>query len=201
MSGAFVARTRERLRDEVLAAAEAALEARGWRGLRMVEIAETVGVSRQTLYNEFVNKTALARALALKVSGEFVDEIMASMQTADDPLRFWRDAVHYTLERAATDRRMKALLGADGIDSFLPIFTSDGHPMIDQTGGRMGPAICRRWPELDPVRVAEATDATSRLIISYVVLPGEPVDVVADRIAGLAVAYLKAPEQLIRPSG
>jgi AcrR family transcriptional regulator len=58
VSGAFVARTRERPRTEVLAAA---LEARGWRGLRMVEIADTVGVSRQTLYNEFVNKTALAR--------------------------------------------------------------------------------------------------------------------------------------------
>jgi hypothetical protein len=133
----------------------------------------------------------------LKVSGEFIDEILASMDTADDPLVFWRDAVHYTLERAASDQRMKALLGADGIDSFLPIFTTDGDPMIDQTGGRMGPAICRRWRELDPVRVAEATDATTRLIISYIVLPGEPVEIVADRIAGLAIAYLKAPAHLI----
>jgi AcrR family transcriptional regulator len=199
VSGAFVARTRERLRAEVLAAAEAALEARGWRGLRMVEIADTVGVSRQTLYNEFVNKTALARALALKVSGEFIDEVIANLGKADDPMTFWRDAVHYTLERAASDQRMKALFGVDGIDAFLPLFTTDGHPMIAQTGGRIAPEVCRRWPELDPVRVVEATDATSRLIISYIMLPGEPTEAVADRIAGLAIAYLKAPEHLIRP--
>jgi hypothetical protein len=153
-----------------------------------------------------VNKTALARALALKVTAEFVDEVTASMDKAVDPPSFWRHAVHYTLDRAASDQRMKALLGADGIDAFLPLFTTDGHPMIAETGGRIAPEVCRRWPNLDPARVAEATDATARLIISYIMLPGEPAEAVADRIAGLAIAYLaiayfKAPEHLIRPSG
>ena len=201
MNGDFVARTRERLRAEVLATAEAALQTKGWRGLRMVEIAESVGVSRQTLYNEFLNKTVLARALALKLASEFVDKIIADIDNAPDLFSFWRDAVFYTLERAGSDQRMKAILGADGSDSFLPIFTSEGSPMIALTGGRIGQEVCRRWPDLDPTRVTDAADATARLVISYIVLASEPTEVVADRIADLGVAYVEAAGRHIGPSG
>lgn len=47
-------------RESLLEAAGAALAARPWPSVRMVEIAAAAGVSRQTLYNEFGGKGASA---------------------------------------------------------------------------------------------------------------------------------------------
>ncbi|MFD8716463.1 TetR family transcriptional regulator [Streptomyces sp. Ag109_O5-1] len=50
-------------RESLLDAAYAALARRPWAAVRMVDVAMTAGVSRQTLYNEFGSKEGLARAL------------------------------------------------------------------------------------------------------------------------------------------
>ncbi len=50
-------------RESLLDAAFAALARRPWSAVRMVDVAATAGVSRQTLYNEFGSKEGLARAL------------------------------------------------------------------------------------------------------------------------------------------
>src|SRR3954467_2569755 len=50
-------------RESLLDAAYTALARRPWCAVRMVDVAATAGVSRQTLYNEFGSKEGLARAL------------------------------------------------------------------------------------------------------------------------------------------
>ncbi len=50
-------------REALLEAAYTALLHRPWSAVRMVDVAATAGVSRQTLYNEFGSKDGLARAL------------------------------------------------------------------------------------------------------------------------------------------
>jgi AcrR family transcriptional regulator len=50
-------------RESLLDAAFTALARRPWSTVRMVDVAATAGVSRQTLYNEFGSKEGLARAL------------------------------------------------------------------------------------------------------------------------------------------
>ncbi len=50
-------------RETLLETAHAAVSARPWAGVRMVELAASAGVSRQTLYNEFGNKDGLGSAL------------------------------------------------------------------------------------------------------------------------------------------
>ncbi|TXS56827.1 TetR/AcrR family transcriptional regulator [Streptomyces sp. t39] len=59
-------------REALLDAALAALRARPWSGVRMVEVAASAGVSRQTLHNEFGGKDGLARALVRREVEDFL---------------------------------------------------------------------------------------------------------------------------------
>ncbi len=65
-------------RESMLDAACTALARRPWSAVRMVEVAEAAGVSRQTLYNEFGSKDGLARALVRRE----VDVYLAGVERA-----------------------------------------------------------------------------------------------------------------------
>ncbi|WP_070194665.1 TetR/AcrR family transcriptional regulator [Streptomyces oceani] len=64
-------------RETLLEAAHEAVIVRPWAGVRMVEIAERAGVSRQTLYNEFGSKEGLGSALISRRVTGFVDSVAA----------------------------------------------------------------------------------------------------------------------------
>ncbi|MEU1470642.1 helix-turn-helix domain-containing protein [Streptomyces sp. NPDC005761] len=59
-------------REALLDAAHAALAARPWPAVRMVDVAAAAGVSRQTLYNEFGSKDGLARALVRRAADSYL---------------------------------------------------------------------------------------------------------------------------------
>ncbi|KIF03224.1 TetR family transcriptional regulator, partial [Streptomyces sp. RSD-27] len=59
-------------RESLLEAAEAALSARPWPAVRMVEVATSAGFSRQTLYNEFGGKDGLGRALVRRAADRYL---------------------------------------------------------------------------------------------------------------------------------
>jgi AcrR family transcriptional regulator len=60
----FAERTKRRLRDELLDAAYEAIVSGGYDGLRMAEVGRRIGVSRQTVYNEFGDKWGVLQAVA-----------------------------------------------------------------------------------------------------------------------------------------
>ncbi|MEV7725454.1 TetR/AcrR family transcriptional regulator [Streptomyces sp. NPDC087917] len=62
-------------RESLLRAADAALSARPWPAVRMIETAATAGVSRQTLYNEFGDKEGLGRALVRRAAEGYLDGV------------------------------------------------------------------------------------------------------------------------------
>ncbi|MFE0426203.1 TetR/AcrR family transcriptional regulator [Streptomyces sp. NPDC058953] len=59
-------------RESLLNAALRALDQRPWSAVRMVDVAASAGVSRQTLYNEFGSKDGLARALVRKEADAYL---------------------------------------------------------------------------------------------------------------------------------
>ena len=191
MAGEFATRTRERLRHEVLDAAEELVLARGWRGLRMQAIAARVGVSRQTVYNEFVNKDRLARALALRLADRMLDGVDTALLTGDDLRSAWSAAARQCLRAASEDPLLKAMLsGEDGSSAdFLPLLTSDAG-VVTLARRRIAATVCRRWPALDPDRVAVAAEAAIRLVISHIVLPLHPAEEVAEQTSWLVSGFL-----------
>lgn len=186
----FGERVRGQLRAELLAAAAAIVVEGGWQRLRMQVIADEVGVSRRTVYNEFGTKARLAEALILQVTERFLDDVERVLLTAPDLRSGWHDAVLSALGAAQADRLLVTVLTGVERADFLPLLTSEGTAVIEHASVRMADTTLRRWPELPTGPTRLAAEATVRLALSHIVRPGPGVPDAARDIAELAVGYL-----------
>jgi AcrR family transcriptional regulator len=202
MTATFVERVRSQMRDEVLDAASAVVSAGGWKALRMQAIADQVGISRRTLYNEFGTKARLAEALVLRITQRFLDGVETHLVDAPDLATGWASAVLSTLRAAQSDPVLSTVLTGSASDDFLPLLTSEGTQVIDYASARMGDAALRRWPDLPRHQTALAAEATVRLALSHIVRPGATLEESARTIAELAVGYLgRATDGVAPPVG
>ncbi|GAA5174401.1 TetR family transcriptional regulator [Pseudonocardia eucalypti] len=193
MTATFTERVRAQLREELLDAAQAAVFAGGWQRLRMQAIADQVGVSRRTVYNEFGNKARLAEALILRVTERFLDEVQAVLTSAPDLPAGWEQAVLAALRAAESDPLLGTVLAGTEAVEFLPLLTSEGTAVIDYATERMTLAARQRWPELSERSTRLAAEATVRLTLSHIVRPGPSLESAARDIAELTTGYL-APD-------
>ncbi|WP_326807560.1 MULTISPECIES: TetR/AcrR family transcriptional regulator [unclassified Streptomyces] len=112
-------------RETLLEAAHAAVRARPWAGVRMVDVAAAAGVSRQTLYNEFGSKEGLGAALVNRLVEDFLDGTARAVAEAGrdgaDPAACCAAAAHWML-RAAREEPIvhAALTGCWGARMPLP---------------------------------------------------------------------------------
>jgi AcrR family transcriptional regulator len=190
MSATFTERVRVQLRDELLDAAAAEVSEGGWRGLRMQAIAEQVGVSRRTVYNEFGSKASLAEALILRVTARFLNDVRSVLTAATELRAGWEQATLSALRAAASDPLLTSALTGDASVDFLPLLTSEGTAVIDYATERMTAATLERWPELPPRQTRLAAKATVRLALSHIVRPGDSIEQAAAEVAELATGYL-----------
>ncbi|WP_344010319.1 TetR/AcrR family transcriptional regulator [Streptomyces thermospinosisporus] len=72
-------------RESLLDAAYTALARRPWPAVRMVDVAASAGVSRQTLYNEFGSKEGLARALVRREADAYLAGVDRALSGAAAP--------------------------------------------------------------------------------------------------------------------
>jgi AcrR family transcriptional regulator len=190
MSATFTERVRVQLREELLDAAAATVFAGGWQRLRMQAIADQVGVSRRTVYNEFGNKALLAEALVLRVTERFLTDVRAALIGAPDLATGWERAVLSALRAAASDPLLNTVLTGTDSTEFLPVLTSQGTAVIDYATDHMASAARQRWPELPERSARLAAEATVRLALSHIVRPGPSPEAAAHDIAELATGYL-----------
>jgi AcrR family transcriptional regulator len=181
------------LREQLLDAAARRLTERGYRSVRMQDVADAVGVSRQTVYNEFGDKWGLAQALVLRNNDEYLDGVDEALSRHQDFYSAVVAAVEFTLATAADDPFQKAILTGAGSEDLLPLMTTQSEPLVFAARRRILEHVIRQWPELDVEVLPELVDTAVRLTISHVVLPTEPPDVVARRIARIVVRYLDGP--------
>jgi AcrR family transcriptional regulator len=190
-------------RTALLDAARAAALAGDWQRTRMQDVALDAGVSRQTLYNEFGSKDALAQALAVRETEVFLDGIDAAVTLADPqrPSEAVLAAVTYTLQTVAGDPLVKAILIDDG--GLLPLLTTRGEPVIAVARNRMVSTITERFPALRRAEVHVAAETVTRLVLSYLVLPSDGPDAapaaVAARIAHLIDRLFTDPSPPAEP--
>ncbi|MCO6003453.1 TetR family transcriptional regulator [Actinoallomurus purpureus] len=184
---------RRRLHEDLLDAAAGLIIERGFRGVRMQDVADAVGVSRQTVYNEFGDKWGLAQALNLRENERYLDGVDAALSDHADLYSAVAAAVSYTLRTAADDPLKKATLTGEGSGDLLPLMTTRAEPVLFAARERIVSHAVRQWPELDAAEVAEIADVVIRLTMSHVMLPTDPVEVVAERLARLVARYLRAP--------
>jgi len=175
-------------RDALLDAAYDAAVSGDWARTRMLDVARAAGVSRQTLYNEFGSKDALAQAMAMREIEQFIEGTERALDEAhpDDPVQAVGAAALYTLQRAADNPLLKAAL-TDDTSGLLSFLTSRGEPAIAAARASFERYYSTHWPDLPPDAITLAAETIVRLTISYLTVPGDvPAEVIALRMSHLA---------------
>jgi AcrR family transcriptional regulator len=189
-----MATRRERsVRDALLDAATELLTQRGYQSVRMQDVADLAGVSRQTVYNEFGDKWRLAQAVVLRHNDRYLDGVDEALDRHQDLRSAVAAAVTHTLRTAADDPLQKAILTGAGGDHLLPLLTTQAEPVLFAARARIIDHVLRRWPDLDQGAVTEVVDAAVRLTLGHIVLPDDPPEVVARLIARIVTRYLGVP--------
>jgi AcrR family transcriptional regulator len=184
-------------RDALLDAAYDAAVAGDWTGTRMLDVARAAGVSRQTLYNEFGSKDALAQAMAMREVEQFIEGTERELDEAhpDDPIQAVGAAALYTLQQAADNPLLKAAL-TDDTSGLLSFLTTRGEPAIAAARSSFETYYSTHWPTLSPASIELAAETIVRLTISYLTLPDDaPAEAVASRLSDLARKLLREEQR------
>ena len=178
----FRTRVKGLLRQQLLDATLDRAGRESWDRLRMADVAADVGVSRQTVYNEFGSKDGLAAAA---VQHE-VQRVLAGIATELERHDHLAEAVeatvgwvlafchgHLVLQRLLADSRE----GHDG--GLLPLLTTRADAVVDPATAMLLAYGEQRWPERMSAGDGPAVvDVLVRHVVSHVVLPaGDPADV------------------------
>ncbi|HEY0638420.1 MAG TPA: TetR family transcriptional regulator [Pseudonocardiaceae bacterium] len=182
----FRERVREQLHTAILDAAREQAVERGWRNVRMGDVAAAVGVSRQTVYAEFHNKDALAEQLAVRELRHLLLALSNELDGLDGDLHsVVRAGVLFVLREAEANTVLHAALtGARPADNeLLPLLLKSVEPIILAAQGILVAFAGQRFPEVDPERLDLCVESLVRLVVSYLVLPVHPHEEIATRVA------------------
>ncbi len=183
--GTFRESVRSLLRDRLLDAAASITATEGWGAVTMAGLADVVGVSRQTVYNELGSKPRIAEELVMRELGRFLDIVRGRMSSETDIVVALRSACEGALEAAAANPLLKAILGSahTGGSDLLPLLTTQSQGLIDNASVVVIEALHDQGLEtgLDEVEERTAVDTIVRLVLSHVMQPGKsPADAAAD---------------------
>jgi AcrR family transcriptional regulator len=178
------------VRQSLLDAAMTALATQPWVAIRMVDVAATAGVSRQTLYNEFGSKEGIAKALARREAEEFLTGFERALNTAEehgaDVADCFAAATEWTLNatrgnplvRAALTGCRSERLPAAAVAPEVRVpraRTGDQalgpRELVAAMRGRAAAVLERGRPGTDRAVVGLACETVIRLTLSYVVAP------------------------------
>ncbi|MGW7515762.1 TetR/AcrR family transcriptional regulator [Streptomyces sp. NPDC054796] len=180
-------------RETLLEAAHEAVGAQPWTGVRMVDVAASAGVSRQTLYNEFGSKEGLGAALVDRLVEGFLDGAARAAAEAGrkgaDPAACCAAAAAWML-RTARDEPIvhAALTGCWG--ARMPLPAPNRHASAGALPGEPGElaaVLCDRTvaglasggtlsPATSLPALGRAYEAGLRIALSYVVAPDDARD-------------------------
>lgn len=157
----------------------------------MGDIAATAGVSRQTLYKEFGNKSEFAVNLTIHEGERFLaaveDAVRAHTDNARDAIRA---ALELFLRTAGEDPLIRTLLSDDGQGGMLPFVTTQGMPVVVWATTRLSAVIEEGWPQAPKRDVGLLAEALVRLAISYITNPSETPDSTAASVADLLGPFI-----------
>jgi AcrR family transcriptional regulator len=182
------------MHDRVVAAAgELTLEV-GWAGVTMGKLAERVGVSRQTVYNEVGSKPQLAEEMVLAELAKFLAVVDAAFdEHPDDLVGAIRDASRGVLELARSNALLQAVVSASyGAETeLLPLLTTRNDALVLTATQTVRRRVAAYPTGIDARHLDAAIDMVVRLVLSHVVHPiREPAET-ADDIAWIASRTLR----------
>jgi AcrR family transcriptional regulator len=178
------------LRDRLLDAAASLTAAEGWGAVTMAKLADEVGVSRQTVYNELGSKPRLAEALVMRELDRFLEVVRSRMAAETELAEALRSACEGALETAAANPLLKAILESahTGGSDLLPLLTTQAQGLIEGASAVVLRSLDEQGFEigLEGAELRTAVDAIIRLVLSHVMQPAKSPAEAASDIAWVA---------------
>jgi AcrR family transcriptional regulator len=186
------------MRERVVDAAVALTLESGWARVTMGTVADRVGVSRQTVYNEVGTKAGLAEAMILHELDRFLGVVTLAFDAhpvgAPDALvEAIRSAAAGVLELAQDNPLLHAVVSAThGADTeLLPLLTTHAESLLAAAKIVIADRIEPYDLELDEGHLEAAIDMVVRVVLSHVMQPSGPPARTADDIAWIAARVLR----------
>ncbi|GGO73586.1 TetR family transcriptional regulator [Nocardioides deserti] len=168
----------------------------GWSRVTMVRLADEVGVSRQTVYNEMGTKAGLAEAMVARELERFLGVVTLAFDAhPDDLVAGIREATRTVLELAQDNPLLHAVVSAThGADTeLLPFLTTQADNLLATAHTVVAERVAPYDIGLAPEQVDAAIDMVVRVVLSHVMQPSASPAGTADRLAWLV-------ERVLRPS-
>ncbi len=192
-AAAIRADARQRLRDALLDAAAATAADTGWSSVRIGAVAQQVGVSRQTVHNEFGTKAALGQALVQREADMLLARALEVMQMrADDPAAAVSQAATDALVGLGEHPLLLSIIAGPADDALLPLLTSRAGPQVERATAAVTAWVLGQAPDAEARQTSAAVDAVVRLVISHAVMPSESPEIVGPRLGRIFAVELAA---------
>jgi AcrR family transcriptional regulator len=178
--------------ERILAAAAEMTAEVGWSGVTMAAVAERVGVSRQTVYNEWGSRDRLAEAMVLRELGAFLDEVDSGFDAHPADLEAGvADAIGRVLVLARVNPLLRAIVTAThGAETELvPLLTTRADLVIAVAGERVRDRLVA-YPEVDDGQLDTTVDLLVRTVLSHVMQPAQDSTLVPQALAAAVVRLL-----------
>jgi AcrR family transcriptional regulator len=161
------------LRERIIAAAVDLTTRHGWASLTMARVADDVGVSRQTVYNEVGGKDSLAQAMVLDELGRFLAVVEAQFDRHPvDPVAAIAGATFAVLSRGATHPLLRAIVSSDvgAQTDLLPLLTTDAGSVLDASVAVVAGRL-KGYRGISARARAVTADAIVRVVLSQLTQP------------------------------
>jgi AcrR family transcriptional regulator len=181
------------MRARILGAATDLTTRSGWSSVTMSRLADAVGVSRQTVYNEVGSKSALAEAMILDELARFLEVVATAFgRQPDNLVDAVRSACRGVLDLAADNTLLKAVVSAThGADTeLLPLLTTHAEPLMMTAKAVIAEQLVPYDLALGSRQLEAVIDMVVRVVLSHVMAPSNTPANTADDIAWIAAKVL-----------
>jgi AcrR family transcriptional regulator len=182
------------MRERVIDAAIMLTTHDGWAQVTMARLAEAVGVSRQTVYNEIGSKPRLAEAMILHELERFLGLVTLAFDAhPTDLVAAIRDASRSVLEASHDNPLLRAIVSAThGADTeLLPLLTTHAGALLSTAKLVLVERVAPYDVDLNPTELDAAIDAVVRVVLSHVMQPSASPRRTGDDVAWIAARVLR----------
>jgi AcrR family transcriptional regulator len=166
----------------------------GWASVTMARLAEVVGVSRQTVYNEMGTKPQLAEAMILRELDRFLGLVTVAFDAhPTDLVDAIRAASRAVLEASQDNPLLRAIVSAThGADTeLLPLLTTHAGALLSTAKAVLVERVAPYDVGLGAEQLDAAVDMVVRVVLSHVMQPSASPARTADDIAWVSAKVLR----------
>jgi AcrR family transcriptional regulator len=188
----YAVAARELLRNTLLNAARDQLRSRTWADVTMSDIANTAGVSRQTLYKEFGSREAFAEILVRRETDSLLCAVGEAVNArVDTPVSALAAAFDVIARAVAESFLVQAIIQGRDAPELSAVGGAHEMRLIERATERLTEVILAGWPPVGRERAEHLSECVIRVAISYAALPKSPTGMSATSLARLLAPYME----------